>query len=226
MCDSIDCGNHGTCIEDEGSCTCTNGYTGDRCEVLPDPCEYPRHVDCGAHGVCGCHFGQCGCNCTDGYTGSSCETGAWEAVCLPGGSSNSECWSQSYPCSRCCDTSYGPVCGHATFPMCLHCCVSSPEKFCCCGPGRRATISAGAAVSTTTTVASGSSAATLRRIRARIRARTIKRMTALQANWFSSAHVRATASAAKRLWTHTSADWVPALLTVGQQQRQSKRSAP
>ena len=88
----------------------------------PVTCEHPRHIDCGAHGVCSCHsdFGRCGCECTDGYTGSSCETGAWEAVCLPGGSSNSECWTQSYTCSRCCDTSFGPVRDYAAIFSDVH----------------------------------------------------------------------------------------------------------
>ena len=76
-CDGVDCGPRsiGGCIE--GACTCTDGYTGDRCEVLPDPCEYPRIVDCGAHGVCGIAGG---CNCTDGYHGSTCESAVGKTV--------------------------------------------------------------------------------------------------------------------------------------------------
>ena len=33
----VDCGTHGSCEEPSGDCDCTDGYTGDNCEVAPAP---------------------------------------------------------------------------------------------------------------------------------------------------------------------------------------------
>ena len=33
LCFVVDCGVGGTCVSPHGTCTCNNGYSGDRCEV-------------------------------------------------------------------------------------------------------------------------------------------------------------------------------------------------
>eukprot|EP01050_Picozoa_sp_SAG11_P013572 SAG11_NODE_1595_length_4611_cov_7.390957_2_plen_152_part_00 len=33
LCFLVDCGAEGTCVSPHGTCTCSNGYTGDRCET-------------------------------------------------------------------------------------------------------------------------------------------------------------------------------------------------
>ena len=67
----VDCGAHGECRHGAGAhagvCICDEGYEGERCEVLLDPCA---GVDCGSHGSCS--GGRC--SCSGGYSGSSCET--------------------------------------------------------------------------------------------------------------------------------------------------------
>lgn len=55
-CKDITCENGGTC--DEGVCTCTDNYFGDKCET--------RCVN-------GSYSGGT-CSCSDGYEGASCET--------------------------------------------------------------------------------------------------------------------------------------------------------
>ena len=40
-CESIDCGEHGTCVE--GICECDMGYTGDLCETFEDFGEFSSH---------------------------------------------------------------------------------------------------------------------------------------------------------------------------------------
>ena len=66
----VDCGAHGECRHGAGAhagvCICDEGYEGERCEVLLDPCA---GVDCGSHGSCS--GGSCAC--TDHYSGTNCE---------------------------------------------------------------------------------------------------------------------------------------------------------
>lgn len=64
LCLNVDCGDHGACYD--GTCTCTDGYTGNSCENPPDPCI---GVDCGDYGTCS----DGTCTCIDGYTGDLCE---------------------------------------------------------------------------------------------------------------------------------------------------------
>ena len=65
-CDDVDCGDYGACVD--GACVCTDGYSGDACDVPPvvDPCE---GVDCGDYGACV----DGACVCTDGYSGDTCD---------------------------------------------------------------------------------------------------------------------------------------------------------
>ena len=41
-CFGVDCGDHGTCKE--GACECADGWTGDRCEVEPEPEPFPTDI--------------------------------------------------------------------------------------------------------------------------------------------------------------------------------------
>jgi len=68
-CASIVCGAHGTCVETPAPahCNCTGGWTGNQCEISPDPCTL---INCGSFG--NCIAGTC--NCINGYTGTLCET--------------------------------------------------------------------------------------------------------------------------------------------------------
>ena len=46
--DCIQCNGHGTCNE-EGECLCTDGYTGDECQIY---CTSVDGLQCGGHGTC------------------------------------------------------------------------------------------------------------------------------------------------------------------------------
>ena len=77
-CTGVDCGEHGTCVD--GACVCTDGYTGDFCDV-PGPCT---GVDCGEHGTCV----DGACVCDAGFEGDTCEVDVNECdpnPCLHGG---------------------------------------------------------------------------------------------------------------------------------------------
>lgn len=63
-CSNINCMNGGYC--ENGSCVCTNGYTGKNCEISPNNCI---NINCGKYGVCSNGL----CICTNGYTGKNCE---------------------------------------------------------------------------------------------------------------------------------------------------------
>lgn len=91
------CQHGGRCVElSHGSvgfmCECQEGWGGQRCTEAPDPCRYPVHVDCGAHGGCeeavtlppspsrdddegGRQMGAtvARCRCIDGYLGERCD---------------------------------------------------------------------------------------------------------------------------------------------------------
>ena len=46
--DCVSCNGHGTCT-DEGDCLCTDGYTGDECQIY---CTADNGLICGGHGTC------------------------------------------------------------------------------------------------------------------------------------------------------------------------------
>ena len=46
--DCVQCNGHGTCTE-EGDCLCTDGYTGDQCQIY---CTSDDGLTCGGHGTC------------------------------------------------------------------------------------------------------------------------------------------------------------------------------
>ena len=68
----INCGNgactHGAGV-DAGVCVCADGSSGEHCEITPDSCEYPVHVNCGSHGACS----GGSCICADGFRGDQCD---------------------------------------------------------------------------------------------------------------------------------------------------------
>ena len=69
-CDSVDCGEHGTCVIAGGAatCQCDTGYIydGSTCrEMHTDPCD---GVDCDGHGTCVVTEGHAECRCDTGYT--------------------------------------------------------------------------------------------------------------------------------------------------------------
>ncbi len=79
ICDTIDCGAHGSC--DDGVCVCTDGYIGELCDA-PGPCT---GINCGENGTCV----EGDCECDPGYEGASCEVDIDEcesSPCLNGGS--------------------------------------------------------------------------------------------------------------------------------------------
>lgn len=97
------CGVHGVCLR--GACSCTSGYTGERCANLPDRCLYPapvrcsgalsrcvdgrcqrpdscQAVDCGSRGRCA----DGGCICELGFSGEPCSADECAEVrCRNGG---------------------------------------------------------------------------------------------------------------------------------------------
>lgn len=68
FCDSVQCTAKGVCNEAAKKCDCSDGYSGERCEIPPvDPCV---DVKCSSHSL-GCVSGIC--QCTGGYTGNTCD---------------------------------------------------------------------------------------------------------------------------------------------------------
>ncbi|KAI0212202.1 hypothetical protein LSAT2_002886 [Lamellibrachia satsuma] len=63
-----DCGGHGSCNMTDHTCSCADGYSGNKCQT---------HYICSTDGDCGDH-GMCNttdhtCSCTDGYSGNKCQ---------------------------------------------------------------------------------------------------------------------------------------------------------
>ncbi|KAF5827649.1 hypothetical protein DUNSADRAFT_313 [Dunaliella salina] len=80
LCNSIDCGEHGQCKATGPNvrCVCTDGYSGEYCQVPPLPCY---DFDCSDAGLCivvsdvelwGDISLSNHCACLPGYTGSNC----------------------------------------------------------------------------------------------------------------------------------------------------------
>lgn len=63
-CDGVDCGDHGTCDPDRGSCECDEGFSGEACDE--------ETIDCGARGVFDSESSEC--ECDTGYGGALCDT--------------------------------------------------------------------------------------------------------------------------------------------------------
>ena len=59
-CSGNDCGPHGTCNTEKGTCDCRDGYFGTRCERAPNT-EACAQVNCGPGGTCNEQTGQCIC---------------------------------------------------------------------------------------------------------------------------------------------------------------------
>ena len=75
-CDGVVCGLYSTgCNEDTGTCTCTQGHSGPRCDIPPtpvNPCDLNPNL-CGDHGTC-VGMGECDCNTgyESPYAGAEC----------------------------------------------------------------------------------------------------------------------------------------------------------
>ena len=45
---TVDCNGHGSCVEPAGTCNCTDGWTGDKCEIPPAPTITAIPLECSA----------------------------------------------------------------------------------------------------------------------------------------------------------------------------------
>ena len=118
-CTGVDCGQFGSCSNGFCECDRQTGYTGARCQVPPDPCDFPTSVDCGLHGACVSETGRC--QCSGGFSGESCESPP-DLCSLSGRSAaglppfdcgaNGRCFSQPEVDPTCiCSNGYtGPLC--------------------------------------------------------------------------------------------------------------------
>jgi hypothetical protein len=64
-CKGIDCGKHGICDPDTGTCNCTDGWTGFECELAPAPMITSIPLECSATW----------CDCLQIYQGTFTYTG-------------------------------------------------------------------------------------------------------------------------------------------------------
>lgn len=79
---ALGCSNHGYCqVVDQ--CTCTGGYTGNRCQNSPQfTCYGKGSTDptiCSGKGQC---VGTDSCSCQDGYAGNECQTSTSTTKCF------------------------------------------------------------------------------------------------------------------------------------------------
>eukprot|EP01052_Picozoa_sp_SAG31_P009570 SAG31_NODE_505_length_14757_cov_20.172943_15_plen_1119_part_00 len=85
LCFVVDCGVGGTCVSPHGTCTCSNGYSGDRCEVHTCCGGCCSGCDCcygAGYGRCGLYGGECGCCYGDGgYGWCDANHPGWDADC-------------------------------------------------------------------------------------------------------------------------------------------------
>ena len=90
-CSGNDCGAHGTCNTEKGTCDCRDGYFGTRCERAPLT-EACAQVNCGPGGTCNEQTGQCTCGanytaqdntcvCTTDFNLTECPTGGTCTSC-------------------------------------------------------------------------------------------------------------------------------------------------
>mmetsp|Transcript_17310 Transcript_17310/g.33759 ORF Transcript_17310/g.33759 Transcript_17310/m.33759 type:complete len:1367 (+) Transcript_17310:33-4133(+) len=80
FCSTVTCGSFGTCDAAASQCTCSNGYSGDRCQN-PPPSKCAGR-DCSNNGVCIANTGLC--ECYNGYSGGKCETPPSAGTCYDG----------------------------------------------------------------------------------------------------------------------------------------------
>lgn len=90
-CSGNDCGPHGTCNTEKGTCDCRDGYFGTRCERVPNT-EACAQVNCGPGGTCNEQTGQCicetnytaqnnTCKCTADFNLTECPEGGICTAC-------------------------------------------------------------------------------------------------------------------------------------------------
>ncbi len=75
---AVEC-NDGTCNEDDGSCSCEAGFTGDHCETNIDECASNPCI----HGSCTDGINSYTCSCEDGYNGTNCDNDIDECASNP-----------------------------------------------------------------------------------------------------------------------------------------------
>ncbi|MBQ7412843.1 MAG: hypothetical protein IJV07_01020 [Alphaproteobacteria bacterium] len=68
LCANVDCGFHGNCDSNTGTCICETGWSGTYCTEQEDVTPSCDDVDCGDHGTCNAGA----CICADGWSGSTC----------------------------------------------------------------------------------------------------------------------------------------------------------
>ena len=82
ICDTSPCQNGGSCqsfdLGRQYTCSCQGGWTGQDCQIAPDPC---RSRPCRNNGECTVNtIGEVDCQCTTGYSGAFCEIGTLPTV--------------------------------------------------------------------------------------------------------------------------------------------------
>ncbi len=79
ICDTQPCQNGGSCrsldLGRQYTCSCEGDFSGQDCEIPPDPCS---SRPCKNAGVCTVNtIGEVDCQCTTGYSGAYCEIGTY-----------------------------------------------------------------------------------------------------------------------------------------------------
>uniref|UniRef100_H3CXT7 Crumbs cell polarity complex component 1 n=1 Tax=Tetraodon nigroviridis TaxID=99883 RepID=H3CXT7_TETNG len=131
VCDSKPCLNGGACRDlfNAYSCSCVDGWSGRRCEVLSDACASGPcvHGNCSARGPtfeCACDFGFAGVNCdekADVCQNHRCANGG---TCLHG--------PDRYAC-LCPENFTGPLCRRPKFPVSV--CGDETRNYTCFNGG-------------------------------------------------------------------------------------------
>ena len=94
--ETIYCNDHGIISSITGKCLCTDGYSGENCEIAPNLTNACTPVSCGQHGLCETETGTC--LCRDGYSGTNCEIAPTSSCTTTGCSGHGTCNSETGVC--------------------------------------------------------------------------------------------------------------------------------